>query len=230
MLFPPLFPRPSARCRPHYHYVFSIWVIALAIPIMTLPARAQESVHGTAAKSELTIAPEKLDFGNVAVGTTQTLTLGLSTNGGNITITSISSGSAQFAALDVKLPLTISARKETPVNVTFKPQKDGESLSTLSFISNAANSPTRESLGGDGTAPYVVLSWNPSASDVVGYNIYRSTAENGTYSKMNSKLDPETDYTDASIAAGKTYYYKTTAVNSSGKESRYSEGVEIVVP
>jgi hypothetical protein len=35
---------------------------------------------------------------------------------------------------------------------------------------------------------------------------------------------------DSTIVDGKTYYYATTAVNSSGKESGYSNRVKIVVP
>jgi hypothetical protein len=32
------------------------------------------------------------------------------------------------------------------------------------------------------------------------------------------------------VIHGTTYYYATTAVNSKGKESEYSSGVEVVVP
>jgi hypothetical protein len=183
-----------------------------------------------AGKPRLTIDPATLNFGNAGVGTTETLTLGLNTSGGNITISSASSSSAQFALSGVAFPLTITAGKETSVNVTFTPQNDGEKSATLTFVSNAENSPTSEPLTGTGTAPYVTLSWNASNSEVTGYNVYRGTSESGTYTKINSKLDPDTSYMDSTIVDGKTYYYATTAVNSSGKESGYSNRVKIVVP
>jgi fibronectin type 3 domain-containing protein len=84
---------------------------------------------------------------------------------------------------------------------------------------------------GTGTAAFVSLSWIAStSSEVTGYNIYRKTSPTGSYTRINSKLDPNTNYTDATVIHGTTYYYATTAVNSKGKESEYSSGVEVVVP
>lgn len=184
---------------------------------------------GGASKPKLTIAPTTLSFGNVAAGTTETLTLGLNASAGSITISSASSSSSQFGLQGATFPLTITAGKETSVNVTFTPQSDGGKSATLTFVSNAANSPASEPLTGDGTAPYVTLSWVASES-ATGYNVYRGTAETGSYTKVNSSLDPDTSYTDKTIVDGKTYYYATTAVNSNGKESGYSNRVKVVVP
>jgi hypothetical protein len=190
------------------------------------------AVGGTgegASKPQLGIAPTTLSFGNVAAGTTETLTLGLNTSAGSITISSASSSSSQFALQGATFPLTITAGKETSVNVTFTPANDGEKSATLTFVSNAANSPASEPLTGDGTAPYVTLSWVASES-ATGYNVYRGTAQTGTYAKINSTVDPDTSYTDKTIVDGTTYYYATTAVNSNGKESGYSNRVKVVVP
>ncbi|MGA8505193.1 MAG: choice-of-anchor D domain-containing protein [Candidatus Sulfotelmatobacter sp.] len=186
-------------------------------------------VGESSSKPHLTIAPSTLSFGNVAAGTTETLTLGLNTSAGSITISSASSSSSQFELPGATFPLTIAKGKETSINVTFKPAKDGKESATLIFASNAANSRATEPLTGDGTAPYVSLSWDASES-ATGYNVYRGTSENGTYTKVNSSPDPETSYTDKTIVNGKTYYYATTAVNSSGKESAYSNRVKVVVP
>ena len=87
-----------------------------------------------------------------------------------------------------------------------------------------------ERLTGTGTAPYVDLSWIASTSEVSGYNVYRSTSAKGTYTKLNSTLDVDTSYADKTVAGGMTYYYKTTAVSSSGKESPYSGDVEVEIP
>jgi fibronectin type 3 domain-containing protein len=65
---------------------------------------------------------------------------------------------------------------------------------------------------------------------VTGYNIYRKTSLTGGYARVNAKLDPDTSYTDATVIHGTTYYYATTAVNSKGRESDYSNRVEVVVP
>jgi fibronectin type 3 domain-containing protein len=64
----------------------------------------------------------------------------------------------------------------------------------------------------------------------MGYNIYRKASPTGSYTRINSRLDPNTNYTDATVTHGTIYYYATTAVNSKGKESDYSNGVEVAVP
>jgi fibronectin type 3 domain-containing protein len=43
-------------------------------------------------------------------------------------------------------------------------------------------------------------------------------------------LVTQTAYTDTTVQAGQTYYYVTTAVDSSGNESTYSNEVQAVVP
>jgi hypothetical protein len=184
----------------------------------------------SASRPHLTMLPGTLSFGNVSVGTTETLTLGLRASGGSVTISSLSSSSSQFAVPGVTFPFTIPAGEESSLNVTFTPQNDGNKSAKLSLASNASNSPASEPLTGTGTAPYVTLSWNASTSEVTGYNIYRSTSRTGRYKKVNTSLDPDTTYRDATIVSGSTYFYATTAVNSSGQESVYSNRVEVVVP
>jgi hypothetical protein len=197
-------------------------------PALNIPF---EGTGSSPSKPKLTISPDALSFGNVALGTTETRTLGLSASGGNVIISSVSSSSSLFAVPGEEFPLTIPEGHGVSLNVTFKPQHSGTASATLSFTSNAENSPTHEAVSGTGTVPYVSLSWSASTSpEVKGYNIYRNTSPNGSYVKINSKLDPDTNYNDSTVVGGKTYYYATTAVNSSGKESSYSNKVEVVVP
>jgi hypothetical protein len=79
----------------------------------------------------------------------------------------------------------------------------------------------------------VTLSWDPSipssaaGGDVIGYNVYRRTRRASMYIKLNSGLVLDTSYVDDSVDSGEIYYYETTAVNSSGIESRPSNRVRI---
>jgi fibronectin type 3 domain-containing protein len=87
-------------------------------------------------------------------------------------------------------------------------------------------------LTGTGAVPpqhSVDLSWT-GTSTVVGYNVYRGSQSGGPYTKINSALDASTTYTDSSVQAGQTYYYVTTAVDSSGAESSYSNQIQTPVP
>jgi len=60
----------------------------------------------------------------------------------------------------------------------------------------------------------ISIAWN-SLNHVIGYNVYRSLSEFGTYTKINSDLIPNTEYTDNSVSSNTTYYYKVNAVTSS---------------
>jgi len=76
----------------------------------------------------------------------------------------------------------------------------------------------------------VDLSWTPSTSPVVGYNVYRSTNSNGPYDPLNAGLVSSTSYTDQTVENGSTYYYVTTAVDAQGVESAYSNQAVAVIP
>jgi len=182
--------------------------------------------------SKLTVAPAPLNFGDVPVGTTQTLPITMSAVGASVTVSSAGSSSSQFVLSGASFPFTIAAGQSVSFNVAFTPQSSGTISGSLSFASNASSSGTLESLTGIGTATQysVNLSWNPS-SDVMGYNVYRSTAANGKYSKINSSVNPNTAYTDSTVVSGQTYYYAATSVNSSGQESALSTPpVEAAIP
>jgi len=178
---------------------------------------------------QLTVSPGTINFGNVTVGTSSSQTGTLSATGASVTVSSATSNSSEFVFGGLSLPATIAPGQNASYSVTFTPQASGTASGTLSFTSNASNSPTTESL--TGTGQYTVsLSWDPSTSQVAGYNVYRGSTSGGPYSKINSTLDPGTAYTDSTVASGQTYYYVTTAVNSSGQESVYSNQVQTVIP
>jgi fibronectin type 3 domain-containing protein len=131
------------------------------------------------------------------------------------------------------LPLTIAAGQTATFTLKYTPQATGSSSGTVSFVTNAAGSPLTESMTGTGTAPpqhHVDLSWTPSTSSVSGYNVYRSATSGSGYVKINSSLNANTAYTDNSVQAGSTYFYVTTAVDSSGTESSFSNQVQAVIP
>ena len=80
-------------------------------------------------------------------------------------------------------------------------------------------------------APHSVsLKWSPSTSTGISYyKVYRGTVSGGPYSLLATNLTA-TSYTDASVQSGSTYYYVTTAVDSSGMESGYSDVAQAVIP
>ena len=186
---------------------------------------------GTAA-GELAVSPTSLGFGNVVVGSNSSLNGSLIASGASVTVTSAGLNNGEFALSGISLPTTIAAGQSAPFTVTFTPSASGVSSASLTFSSNASNSPAVQTLTGTGTAPTqhtVDLTWNAS-SGAVGYNIYRGTVAGGPYTMINSSLDSTTAYTDSTVVSGQTYYYVATAVNSESEESGYSNQATAVIP
>ena len=70
------------------------------------------------------------------------------------------------------------------------------------------------------------VSWSAvSAPDLSGYNVYRSTALNGSYTKANTEIITGTSYLDQGLIDGITYYYKVVAVDVYLLESALSSAV-----
>ena len=186
------------------------------------------------APGQLGISPANLNFGDVVVGASSTLSSSLNATGAAVTVSSATSSSPEFTINGLSLPTVLSAGQSVPYSVTFAPQTSGTATATLTFVSNASNSPTHQTSSGNGTPPpqhSVGLSWKASSSqDVVGYNVYRGGVSGGPYSKINTSLDASTDYTDNQVVAGQTYYYVTTAVDGNAVESGYSNQAQAVIP
>ena len=180
----------------------------------------------------LSLTPASLSYGNVTIGSTDTLPITMSASGGSITVSSATSSSSQFVLTGTSLPVTITSGDSISVNVAFTPQSSGIVAGSFTFASTASDPQVTASLAGVGTVPTysVSLMWD-STPDVVGYNVYRSTSSNGSYSKINPILDASTAYTDSSVVAGNTYYYAATSVNAAGQESALSTpAVEAEIP
>ena len=191
-------------------------------------------LSGTGTSSgQLTVSPSSINFGNVVVGNSQSQTGTLAAAGSSVTVSSGTSNSTEFVLSGISFPLTLGAGQSTSFTVTFTPQTSGPASAKVSFVSNALGSTTTQFLSGSGTsAPQhaVDLSWTASTSVVAGYNVYRGGKSGGPYTKINSVLDALTNYTDSGVQAGQTYYYVTTAVDSGGLESGYSNEAPATIP
>lgn len=183
------------------------------------------------ASGQLSVSPSSVSFGNVNVGATASQSASLTAAGASVTVNSAGSSSSEFSLSGISFPMTVGAGQTVPYSVAFTPQSSGTASATLSFATNTST--VSESLTGSGMSVVqhsVSLSWQSSTSQVTGYNVYRSSASGGPFSKVNPSLTPSTAYVDGSVAASQTYYYVTTAVNSSGQESAYSNQVKVVIP
>ena len=186
------------------------------------------------AQGQLSVSPTTIGVGNVTVGSSGTQTATLNATVASVTVSSVSVDNSEFVISGLSFPVTIPVGQGVNFTVTFTPQTSGSVSANASFTSDASNSPTAATLTGTGVGQSVHtvnLSWNASTSqNVVGYNIYRRTGTGGTYAQINTVLNATTQYLDTSVADGLTYYYETTAVNSSDEESAPSASVQAVIP
>ena len=186
------------------------------------------------APGQLAASPSSMNFGNVMIGNNAQAQGLLTAGSSDIIVSSAAWSGTGYTVTGITFPVTVPAGKSVAFTVTFTPQTSGTSNGSVSFYSNASNSPAVENWTGIGTQqpqPHTVaLSWNPSISQVVGYNVYRGTVSGGPYGKLNSVVDANTAYTDPSVKNGTTYYYVTTAVDSKGQESTYSNEAQAIIP
>ncbi|HMD18447.1 MAG TPA: choice-of-anchor D domain-containing protein [Terriglobales bacterium] len=195
------------------------------------PLNIALSGTGTAT-GQLAVSPTSLSFGNVVDGTSSALNGSLIASGAAVTVASAGLNNGEFVLSGISLPVTIPAGQSSSFTVTFTPQASGATSGSLSFSSNALNSPAVQTMTGTGTAATqhtVDLTWTASPS-AVGYNIYRGTAPGGPYTMINSSLDGTVTYTDSAVVSGQTYYYVATAVNSESVESGYSNQAQAAIP
>jgi len=186
------------------------------------------------AQGQLSVSPTTLDFGNVVVGANSALTGTLNATGASVTVSSANIGSGEFVLSGITLPKTIASGGSATFTVTFTPSAVGTANSNLTFQSNASNGPTIQALTGVGQTPpshHVDLSWNASGSSgVVGYNIYRRIPSGSYGSALNSSPNASLNFTDSTVAAGKTYLYVVRAVDGNDIESANSNEVQAIVP
>ena len=182
---------------------------------------------------QLGVSPSTMNFGNVAVGSNATQTGTLTAGSSDISVTSADWNGSGYSLGGITFPVTVPANQSIQFTVTFAPQTAGSAPGSITFLSNATNSPTAEILAGTGTqqsSHTVGLSWNPSTSQVIGYNVYRGTVSGGPYTKLNATVNTSTAYTDGSVQSGKTYYYVATSVDAQNVESAYSNQTTAVIP
>ncbi len=95
---------------------------------------------------------------------------------------------------------------------------------------SAGSASSASSPGSASNAHSVTLSWGPSASPVIGYNIYRGSQSGGPYARVNSSPQQSVSYSDNAVQPGSTYFYVVTAVDTSSQESAYSNEASATIP
>jgi hypothetical protein len=189
---------------------------------------------GIASTQTLSFSTTTVGFGSVNTGSSSTQSVTV-TNTGNssVTIFQITPSGAGFSLNGAGTPVTLASSQALTFGILFTPASAGSVSGSVTVTSNASGSPVAIALSGTGvasTAHSVALTWNASTSTVSGYNVYRTTTSGSGYVLINGGLVSSLNYSDNSVQSGTTYYYVTTAVDSSGDESAYSNQVQAAIP
>ena len=183
---------------------------------------------------QLSASTTQLNYGNVAVGSSSSQSVTLTNTGsGRISITNVSLTGTGLSSTGVSSGLILTAGNSAVLNVTFAPSASGTLSGNVTVTSDAGDTTLTITLSGAAIEPVshaVTLSITPNSSNVTGYNVYRSSASGGPYSKLNSVLVTSPNYVDSTVVAAQTYYYVATSVDSSGVESAYSNQVSGTIP
>jgi len=212
----------------------------LAVPVILALAGCQgvssaskQATNPNPPAGQLAVTPATMSFGNVAVGSNSVQQGKLTAGPSDVTVSSAAWNGQGYSLSGITFPATVPAGQSVGFSVTFAPQASGSTPGSVTFDSDATNSPTTETLTGSGTQASqhsVALSWDASTSQVIGYNVYRRVGSSGSYTKLNSSVNATTSYTDTSVQSGQTYDYVTTAVDSSNVESAYSNQATAAIP
>jgi hypothetical protein len=209
--------------------------MSIASNAPTSPTAVSLSGSGIAATLTLGVSPTSLSFGSITTGTSSAPQMVTITNTGNanVTISQVSVTGTGYSVTGGSTPVTLSPSQNLALTVVFNPTLAGAFSGSISITSNATGSLPTVTLSGTGVAPVqhsVALTWVASTSTVSGYNVYRSTVSGTGYIKLNSSVVTGLTYTDSTVQSGTTFYYVTTAVDSSSNESVYSNQVSAVIP
>jgi hypothetical protein len=126
-----------------------IIVLALATMVGCQGFSSGKTSSQSAQPGSLTALPVSVTFGNVQVGTSQSLSDTLSNTGGSsLTITQATVTGAGFTTTGLSLPLTLSSGQSLTFTVVFNPQAAGSVSGNLALTNSASSSPLSIALSG----------------------------------------------------------------------------------
>lgn len=235
----------------------------------------EHSPSAVRAHSAIKVRPQALNYGNVPVGSSATLSL-IVTNSGpsRVHILDARIQGAQFAIRRASLPSSVRGRGNTSLDIVFTPTSSGTASGGVAIMTRDQASPLTVRLSGKGVAPpsasraagntttansgslvpaissgsgnlpawaatphqpsvpVVSLTWEPSPSPVLGYNVYRSEERGGPYTLLNtsSLVENVNFYRDTDVRSGHAYFYVVTDVDAAGDESVRSNQISVTAP
>jgi hypothetical protein len=195
------------------------------------PAIITVSASTVALQTELTASEAAIDFEDVAVGSTGKQEVSLTNLGTRDLMISAVSVTGQDFSVSGATATRLNPGQSVTVGVTFVPKSAGQQSGQLTISGTNGGSLLLIPLtakGAESSRSAVKLNWEESPVTVAGYVIYRSADSSGPYMRISDASAPE--YVDTGLAAGHTYFYVVTSLDSDAGESEFSPPISATVP
>jgi hypothetical protein len=184
--------------------------------------------------SLLTVNATSISFGDVAVNTSATQSVTLTSSGAlPVNISALSTSGAEFTSTGLVAPASLSPGQSVVVNIQFGPTAAGAASGALTISSDASNNSAMSiPLTGNGVTRAVQLNWDApdSGAPGAGYRIYRSPSGASQFQSINPAAVSDDNFVDSAVQSGQSYDYYVTAVDGSGAESMPSNTATVAIP
>jgi hypothetical protein len=155
----------------------------------------------------------------------------------SVSITNTGTGSLTFSGATDQPWLAISSAGGTaPATLQILPSTSGLAAGTYTGHVRLTSGGTTKTvtvvltMTAPPTAQHTVsLVWQAPASKVISYSMYRSTIQGSSYGMVASAIGGNS-YIDQSVQSGTPYCYVVTAVDSLGRESKFSNEIKAAIP
>ncbi len=219
--------------------------LTISSPDLKSPVSVPLLGAGEKAAPALQAIPSTINFGSHALNSSafQSVTLA---NTGNVplTLTSVGFVGAGYSTTGLTPGVSLSPEQRLEFQVWFHPTVSGNFAATLVASASALPSPLKLAVSGSAsttsasspTSPApasshsVTLEWNPSASSVIGYHVYRGGGPGGPYSRITGSMVSALNFKDVEVQSGGRYFYVVTALGADGVESPFSNEVAADIP
>lgn len=116
--------------------------------------------------------------------------------------------------------------------VTAADAAGNQASTTITFTITANTAPpTPLNLTATANASSIGVAWSAvSATDLLGYKLYRATSPSGPWTLITASPITSTTYTDMNVEPEVTYYYRVTAIDTTALESAPSNVDDAAIP
>lgn len=150
-------------------------------------------------------------------------------NGNYTTITSTSANATSYSATGLSSATTYYFRV-LAINAAGSSNYVVGSATTLSSQSGTAPAAPSGLILTVVSSSQIDLAWTDNSDDETGFRVQRATSANGNYTTLTTTNANATSYSATGLSSGTTYYFRVSAVNSSGNSNSVSASATTSAP